>query len=270
MSEYIREIFEGGDLPEHFNQVIALHERPEMSWETVTEKVPSFPRGWYELCRLPSRDRIDFTCEYWLSKLPLLAPTEGHVEERMTTFFESLEEIGIFVTQERATDPFEVHMVYELKEASGFYHGRPPISSSAFERLKNQFAHVDLPEDYLAFLQIHDGFSKYTDTGVIRSKELPRVYQHLKELLGAEIFVRPDGVLIEPTSMIPFYESFGLHSYQCFYIDWHPHRGMGNVYFSEHDRTMSNFLNEERLTENLAFSSFVSWLVFYLEDIWHL
>lgn len=252
----------------HFHEVIALSEW-QQSWEAMSAKIPLLPRGWYELSQLSVEDRVEFTRVFWLSKLPILTPDESYCEERLETFFESLEDIEIFATQERANHPYEVHMVYALKEGAGYFHGAPPVTSASLEALKRQFAHVQLPPDYLAFLEIHDGFCKYTDTGMIKSKEMARAFQHLQKLLAEDILVRPDGQVIDPSSLIPFYESFGLHCYQCFYADWYPKSEMGNIYFSEPEHLISNFFEKHALEENLAFPTFVGWLVFYLEDVWH-
>ncbi len=264
MSEHIHEI------SKHFHKVVALHEERDLEWEALSGQIPLLSRGWFELSRLPKEDRIEFTREFWLAKLPFISPNESHLEERLYTFFESLEDIEIFATQAKENQPFEVHMIYGLKENVGFFHGEPPIKESGLESLAKQFAHVNLPPDYIAFLQIHDGFSKYTDTGLIKSRDMARTFQHFQHLLAEELLVRPDGQVIDPSSLIPFYESFGLHCYQCFYADWYPDEEIGNIYFSEPDRTMSNFLDRNRLSENLAFSTFLGWLVFYLEDIWHI
>lgn len=270
MSEAFHEYYGHEGPKKHFHQVIALHQEPDLNWDELSRQAPLLPRGWFELSRLSSEDRIEFTREYWLAKLPFISPNESHLEERLDTFFESLEAIEIFVTQTKVDQPFDVHMVYGLKEAAGFFHGGPPASELTLDNLRKQFAHVNLPPDYLAFLQIHDGFSKYTDTGLLKSRDMARTFQHLQQLLSEEILVRPDGQGIDPSSLIPFYESFGLHCYQCFYADWYPEEEMGNIYFSEPDRTISNFLDRNHLEENLAFTTFLGWLVFYLEDIWHI
>ncbi|MCH9627715.1 MAG: hypothetical protein S4CHLAM2_13570 [Chlamydiales bacterium] len=270
MSEHFHEVYDGGESSRHFHHVIALHNEPDLEWEKLSQQIPLLPRGWFELSRLPVEDRIEFTREFWLAKIPFISPNESHLEERLYTFFESLDTIEIFATQERPDQLLDVHMVYSLKEAAGFFHGSPPATESALDSLIKQFAHVHLPPDYLAFLQVHDGFCKYTDTGVLKSRHMARTFQHLQHLLIEEVLVRPDGQVIDPSSLIPFYESFGLHCYQCFYADWHPEKEMGNLYFSENDRTLSNFLDRTRLEENLAFSTFLAWLVFYLEDIWHI
>lgn len=270
MSEHIHEFYPSDGSSRHFHQVIALHESPDLKWDAITDLAPFLPRGWYELSRLSSADRVEFTREYWESKLPIFALNGANLQRRLYDFFENLDEVGIYATQTTESAPFDVHMVYSLEAATGFYQGRPPASDEAIESLIRRFGHVNLPPDYLAFLKIHDGFSKYTDTGLIHSRDMSQVYQRLQHLLAEEMLVRPDGEVIDPRRLIPFYESFGLHCYQCFYADWYPEEEMGNLYFSEHERSISNYLDRNRLEENLAFPTFLGWLIFYLEDIWHL
>ncbi|MCH9610208.1 MAG: hypothetical protein S4CHLAM81_06780 [Chlamydiales bacterium] len=261
--------FLGDSAGDIFHKVISINDG-EYSWEALQKNMPLLPRGWFELSRLPKEERLEFTRDFWLSKMLFVSKNGTSYEKRLEEFFEHLEDVEIFATQTAPDQPFELHMVYSLSDATGFFQGRPPASPDKIATLKKQFEIFSFPPDYLAFLEIHDGFSKYTDTGVLPTAHMARLYQQLQNILSEEMLVRPDGQLINPSNLIPFYESFGLHSYQCFYSDWYPENEMGNVYFSEHDRTISNFLNESKLEENLAFSTFLGWLVFYLEDIWHL
>ena len=270
MSENIHEFFAEKGPGKHFHQVIALHESPDLEWEKISQLLPLLPRGWFELARLPVEDRIEFTHEYWQAKLPFIEGASAHLERRLLEFFESVEEIGVYAIQAKQGGLFDIHMVYSLKGAMGFFQGSPPASEDVLDRLVKHFSHIRFPPDYLAFLQIHDGFSKYTDTGMIKSRDMVQVYQRLQHLFAQEDLIRPDGEVIALEHLIPFYESFGLHCYQCFYADWYPQEEMGNVYFSEHDRSISNFLESSSFEDNLAFSTFLGWLIFYLEDIWHL
>lgn len=270
MKEHIHDHYPSEGPSAHFHRVIALHESPKATWESVSELAPLLPRGWYELARLPLEDRLEFTCDFWLSQLPFVSPGGERLQERLGEFFAEVDEIGIFLTQTNANSPFDVHMVYSLQGATGFFQGAPPAPKESLALLEKRFPGVDFPSDYLAFLAIHDGFSKYTDTGILSTHEVGLVYQKLQHLLAGEMLLRPDGELIDPKSLIPFYESQHLHVYQCFYTDWHPGSEMGNVYFTEHEREISNYLNENALEDNLAFPTFLSWLVFYLEDICHL
>jgi hypothetical protein len=249
---------------QHFHQVIALHESTDLEWETLADKAPFLPRGWYELSQLSGKDRIEFSHDYWQSRL--FSPESAGLKSRLSEFFEDLEEIGIYVTQSRRGAAFDAHMVYSLKEARGFFQGGPPASEEMLSTLKKQFSHFSLPSNYLAFLQIHNGFNKYTDIGLIPTRDMVQVYQKLQHLLAEAILIAPDGKVIDPQNLIPFYESIDLHCYQCFYTEWSPEGEIGNLYFSESQRSISNFHSELHQKENLAFPSFFEWLMFYLEN----
>lgn len=253
----------------HFHEVIALHADKNLSWDELVKKIPLLPRGWFELSQLSSEDRIEFTRDFWLSKFPILSEEDARSHRRLEDFFATLEEVGIMATQVKEGHPFEVHMVYSLKDDVGFFQGGVPVSEEGIANLIKQFGQMLLPSDYLAFLRIHDGFSKYTDTGLIKSREMSRIYQRFQLMLADEILVNVEGEVINHAHLIPFYESFGLHCYQCFYADWYPETEMGNVYFSDYDRTISLWLDARHPEETLSFPTFLSWLVFYLEDIWH-
>lgn len=267
MDEHDFESYLSGSGHHFFHRVFALSAHPQPSWDEISIQIPTLPRAWFELARLAVEDRIEFTRAFWLSQLPFVSAT---YTESFESFFDQIETIEIYATQLEPDHPFEVHMVYALEHDSGFFQGCPGATEEELTTLQRQFTPITFPSDYLAFLRIHNGFSKYTDTGLIKTKEMPRLYRHFQELLRDEELVRPDGMTIAPTSLIPFYESFGLHCYQCYYADWYVAGEMGTVYFSEHDRTISNFLDTSRLEENLAFPTFLGWLVFYVEDIWHL
>lgn len=267
MNDHLPDFFADRDPGKHFYQVISLHEKEDLNWEEIAQMMPLLPKGWFELAQLQVADRIEFTYEFWKSKLPFMVYEDAHLEERLGDFFQLIEEIGIFATQAKLGGIFEIHMVYSLKNGMGFFQGGPPASEESLNLLTKQFETISFPADYMAFLQIHDGFSKYTDRGIIKTRELVKVYQILQHLLRDEILVQPNGEWINPEHLIPFYESFGLHNYQCFYANWIPKKEMGNIYFSEYDHAISNYLVDFDHEDNFAFSSFLDWLLFYLEDI---
>jgi hypothetical protein len=91
----------------HFHQVIALHDDPLLDWSDVVKLTLNLSRGWYELAQLPVQDRIEFTRDFWLTKLPY----HPSLNEFLTKFFASLDDIGIFLTQRSFEDPFEVHRI---------------------------------------------------------------------------------------------------------------------------------------------------------------
>jgi hypothetical protein len=248
----------------HFYRVIPIHNTNKLSLDEIQTYLPTFPRGWFELSRVSTKDRIEFTREFWRSTLPYLP----HCDEGIVSFFETLDEIAIFLIQSKENSPFEAQMVYSLEDNTTFFHGNIPIQEPSLLNLHQGFGEDLLPNDYLAFLQIHDGFSKYTDTGLLTSDSIRNVYGEFQQLVSQlNIVETSSGNLVNTKKIIPFYESFGMHCYQCFYGEWYPEQEMGNLYFSGIDHTFSDFEDLENLEVNMAFPNFIDWLLFYLEKI---
>lgn len=258
------------DFEEHFgikNEMIALHQEETMSWEDAKAKIPDLPRGWYELSRLSGADRIEFSREYWLSQLPY----SPHAHKAISKFFENINSVGVFASQRLGTKELQAELSYACQDHQAFYHGFPPLDASQVQAFHgpggdNPFP-APLPEDYLAFLCVHNGFSKSTDTGLIPLHDLQAHYQQLQEFLQTQEPIIISDFPMNPKSLIPFYESFGLHAYQCFWSDWYPGPEMGNVYYSGIENCLSDVSDKEKLTDQMAFSNFLDWLLFYLEKI---
>ena len=269
MDEHIEEFFsEYSEKKEegNFFRAINLNKTVDVSWETLSFNIPNLPKGWYELSLLDRDDRIQFTFEYWLSKLPY----QPYIDEKLAEFFGSLDDILVFITKKRIQDTFDVHMVYSLADNRGFYRGGVPASEENIIYLQKLFPEYILPEDYLAFLQIHDGFWKTTDcTGVTSSKKMNESYKKFLSLIEDKIPIRTkSGKLIDHKALIPFYESFGHSSYQCFWAEWHPKQEMGNVYYSVNEDTFIDIDEiDNEVLEKMAFPTFSDWLIFYLEQI---
>lgn len=268
MDYHINEFFQqlSNEAPRgHFHEVIALHDQNDISWAEVVRRVPRIPKGWYELSRISSKDRLEFTCDHWCEALPINPSAVKSVER----FFESLDDIAIFLVKSKIEDPFDVQMVYSLRDNAGFYRGALPADEKSIVDLQKNFSQYILPADYLAFLRLHDGFWKTTDcTGITNSINLARKYEQFQELLAKEPRLPiSQGEAVNPKSLIPFYESFGMPYYQCFWGDWYPEQEMGNVYYSSETKTISNIKSEDPASETLAFPTFGDWLAFYLERI---
>lgn len=76
-----------------------------------------------------------------------------------------------------------------------------------------------------------------------------------------------DGKPVDPKTLIPFYESFGMPFFQCFWAEWYPEQEMGNVYYSGETHSISSVRIVGDASENMAFPTFIDWLIFYLEQI---
>lgn len=249
----------------HFHKVIALHEAPDLDCETLCQLVPDLSKGWYELAVLDTKDRIEFVRDYWLDQLPY----QQGFSEFIVRFFNQVDDIGIYITQKKFDDPFEASIIYSLRGDNGFYRGGSPASDERINHLQNAFPGAMFPADYISFLRIHDGFWKTTDcTGLTRTSAMPRLNRDFQERLGETTQVlTSDGKEVDPTSLIAFYESFGLPFYQCFWKDWYPEGEMGNVYFSGNNNTILFSEEGSNKGENMAFPTFLDWLTFYLEQV---
>lgn len=250
---------------EKFHEVIALHSTCDIAFGDLLKKMPSLPQGWYELAQLNSKDRIEFVREFWFSKLPYHPLLNNFLQN----FFSSLDDISIYIVQQKLDDPFEAEMVYSLRDDSGFFRGSIPASEEDIAALQKNFPEYILPADYIAFLQIHNGFCKATDcSGVMKCSCVYEKYLELQQSFAKEeTLMTISGKSINPKSLIPFYKSFGHPYYQCFWGEWYPEQEMGNVYYSSATNRVSEFKEDATMAETMAFATFIDWLLFYLERI---
>lgn len=250
-----------------FHEVILLDRASKLSWGQILEKVPNFPRGWFELAHLECEDRIDFTCCYWLTKLSY----NVKLNESLERFFGSLDDIAVFLIQQRADEPFRAEMVYSLADNGGFYRGGQPASDGEIEALKKTFADFLLPQDYIAFLQIHNGWWKTTDsTGLMSTSQMYENYIQFQNLLAeTPELATCAGASVDPKKLIPFYKSFGMPYFQCFWGEWYPENEIGNVYYSSATKCISTPQNagSDMASETMSFPTFAEWLAFYLERV---
>jgi hypothetical protein len=248
----------------HFHRVMALHDSPKLTWPVINDLAPRLCKGWFELAHLPVQDRIDFVHEFWMSKLPYYPLFSDALDK----FFANLDDIGIFLTQIRNDEPFEPQLVYSLADNGGFFHGDASATEDEIIALQKEFPNYILPPDYLAFLQIHNGFAKFTDTGIMKSTQVGENYRLFQETLEEnEPLLTASGTSVNPQSLIPFYKSFGMPFFQCFWGEWYPENEMGNVYYSGVTKMISDCTKTDCSVEAMAFETFTDWLGFYLEKI---
>ncbi len=265
MNSLIRQFFniEEGKGDVHFHEVHFLQERPSWTWEEVCEKAPLLPKPWFELSRVSSSDRIEFISALWLDRLPY----HPKAYPSLVRFFQRLEDIGIVLHRQSEEETFTVEMVYSLADNSSFFRGLPPCTDEEFRQIQVEIPY-DLPRDFQAFCRIHHGFGKLSELGLLTLDEMIEEREHvIQSILEANSILRSGDQNIDPNLLIPFYESFGLASYQCFYADWYPASEMGNIYLSGIDYTVSDITDRRTWSEHLAFPTFIEWLVYYLEGM---
>jgi len=269
MDEHVKDFFKPYAEDERkgsFYKVISLHEADDVRWKPISRMAPTLPKGWFELCQLPAKTRIQFTFDYWISKIPY----QPYLDSSLSSFFHSLDDIGVFLTQKRYDDLFEAQMVYSVSKNRGYYRGKVSAQETDILAMQQLFPDYILPHDYVSFLKIHNGFYKSTDcTGIISTAEMEAHYKTFKSFLQSEEEIKTEsGRVVNPRSLIPFYESFGMPFYQCFWGEWHPEQEMGNVYFNAIEKRISDSTAKGGgSAEQLAFAKFTDWLIFYLEQI---
>ncbi|MEX1012362.1 MAG: SMI1/KNR4 family protein [Waddliaceae bacterium] len=247
-------------------RVIPMDEIIDVNWEMISMHYPLLPRAWYELAQLSPEDRIDFHRDFWISKIPY----QPYLDRQITKFFDSLNDIAVYLVQQSEDLPCEPFLIYMRKGNTGYFRGALPAQEDQLLFLEEEFSSFIFPEDYLAFLQIHNGFWKATDTtGLIPVEKMPsnfRKFQKLLEDQGVPTTCKGDPV--DPSTLIPFYESFGMPYYQCFWTTWYPVEEMGNVYYSSESNTIDiPEMKSKPAGDNLSFASFLDWLMFYVEKI---
>lgn len=262
VKQFYQKSIESQDIKSPFLEVISLGEDGP-SLEDAKRFAPKLPKGWYELCKLSTEDRIEFTRDFWLSTLPFVP----NFKDSVLQFFARLDDVGVFLTKDTTDHPFQAEMVYSLKSNTSFFRGLPPSSEEAIQGLQQDFDNR-LPRDFLQFLQIHNGFAKVSDQGIIFAESLQgSMMEFHRKIAEEDRLVTCHGKPIDPSHLIPFYHCYGRHSFQCFYSDWYPVGDMGNVYFSGVDNTISEIQNKSAWADHLAFPTFLDWLAFYLEEI---
>lgn len=261
MNSLIQQYFHVGEGA--FQEVLFLSEKQNLNWNEICEKSPDLPRGWFELSQISPYDRIEFTRDFWLKMLPFNPKTHAAFNE----FFEQLDDVAVVLARQEEEGFLVPELAYSLEDNSCFFRGRPPCSEVELGELKNEIG-LSLPRDYLSFAKIHNGFGKLSEMGLLEVESIGDARRHVMEMIiRASQPVKLGEKAVDAGALIPFFESIGLSSYQCFYTDWYPGSEMGNVYFSGIDYTISDTSDQKAGAETLAFPTFLDWLAYYLEGM---
>lgn len=262
MNSLVMQFFTGTE-ERPFKEVIFLNEQSNVSWEDISKKAPHLPRGWYELSKVSAKDRVEFTRDFWLDRMPY----HPSAHPGFYDFFEQLDDVCVVLMKKREDDPFEAQLIYSLADNSSFFRGNPPCKESEIQELSHEIE-MTLPRDYICFMRIHDGFGKLSEMGLLEVEDLAHARRRVMDLMiQSNHRITVKGKTVDPSSLIPFYETLGLASFQCFYRDWYPGSEMGNVYLSGIDYTLSDLDDKKAWSENLAFPTFSEWLVQYLQGM---
>ena len=262
MNTQVREFFQvDGIKKSHFQAVRFLSEEKALDW-TDAEKM-GLSRGWFELSRVSIEDRIEFLKVFWLKNLSFHPKASLAIER----FFERLDDIVVLVCRQTVEDPWRVEIVYSMADNSTFFRGLSPANEDDISTIKKNLG-VDLPSDFWAFSKIHNGFGRLSELGLMPIEDLEGTRKRLiSSMLRSEKPLRMGELKVDLDSLFPFYEEFGLASFQCFNAQWYPENEMGNVHFSGIDYTLSDTLERGEWPDNLAFPTFLDWLAAFLEGM---
>jgi hypothetical protein len=243
----------------NFDEVLICSDGLEkIVWSEVELLDPTFPRGWFELSQVPSEDRLEFIKSFWLNHLPF--QPKAHLA--ISDFFNALDDVSVVLT--KAKEHWEPQLVYSLMDNSCFFRGLSPARDDEMMELRDELD-FPFPSDFSAFTKIHNGFGKRSELDLLKISQIPAATRRLKEILIKAIEpVRSGETIVDAGTLVPFFETSGLSSFQCFYEDWYPGSEMGNIYFSGIDSTLSDTSRRETWEENGAFPTFLEWLASYL------
>lgn len=242
-------------------EVLALHENQDISFAQALEMAPLLPQGWFELIHLDVTDRIEFITAFWSSVFPY----RPYVQDLIDQFFSEVEDIGVYLVKKDIDSHFFPHLVYSMEDEENFYRGFPSVNKEEMRGLKQALQQL-LPEDYVCFMKIHNGFAKNGDYGLIPAQNIKQEMLSLHNKIhnsGRKITFQ--GKPLDPECLIPFYKSIGDCVFQCFHRRWYPDVEMGNILFSlrdEGDFDYTSYINQENKG---IFPSFLDWLMFYME-----
>ncbi len=266
MNSLIRQFFSSGEKNEtQYAEVLFLGEETKLTWEEASKKSPELPRGWFELSRVSPKDRVEFTRDFWLDRLPYHPAAHPQIYE----FFDQLDDVAVVLARQKQDDSMAPELVYSLEDNSTFFRGWPPCSEEDLLEMKIETG-IPLPNDYLSFVRIHSGFGKLSEMGIFPVGEIGEAKRRVMDMaMRAERPLKSGsgGLRVDPGSLIPFFEAIGLSSFQCFYADWYPSSEMGNVYLSGIDYTISDTTKSGSWADSLAFPTFLEWLAFYLQGM---
>lgn len=241
-----------------YDEVIALHESGSQTLSSLQLLCPSLPKGWFELAQLSFEDRIEFISLTWKKALSMLP----HMEDFITAFFGEMEDIGIYLCKREGE--WEARMVYSMGDGENYFQGRPPASDVEIAKV-SELLDFPFPEDYIAFLKIHNGFARDTDIGVFPVQMMRSERQVLQVgIRDEELHLLYRGDAVDTEALFPFYRSRDLRIYQCFFTKWLVGDVPGNVYCSLSEGYLSDFQNGEESLETLAFPTFLDWISFYV------
>jgi hypothetical protein len=256
MRSFVRNYYQNANsiegIKDPFHEVLLLSSDLDFTFEELKAKADNFPRSWFELISLSTKEKKEFLFEYWLDTLH---PSFEFLQE-LDIFFSSLEDIGIFLVKEFVSSPYLVELVYSLEKKNLFFVGLPPRMTpfSAEAELFSFF-----PDDYLSFLKIHNGFRRFDEKGIIPLEQLKEYSYRFQKCYTESLKKIPLGQRVDdPKVFFPFSRDKN-GGVSCFHLGFN--NSIGKVcYINNHCHLKTDpMVGFER-----TFDSFTHWLCHYL------
>ncbi len=244
-----------------FREVIFFDDQSHLTWKEIEALASgNFPRPWFELFKLSHLDRLDFLRSYWEKILPF----ESKVFSFLDFFFSKIDDVVVVMVKDFQKEPYRIEMAYTMKSNPKlFFRGGPPVSKEELHQLNAHFDYL-LPGDFLAFLQIHNGFAKGEDQGILPMHKILKKTVEIREIASQISKKISSEGEFNPEALIVFYQSYHENFFHCFYTEWFPKSEVGNVFYSLPENRISTV---KEGSKDLAFPTFLEWLTFYMEDI---
>lgn len=210
-------------------------------WEELQKEAPFFPRGWFELSHLNPDDRKEFLHLYWKSQF---LGSVSQISDVIDRFFYAVEDILIFLVRQEKLPPQPL-LIYASSQ--GHFFGYPPAHHDRIAKVQ-----IDgLPQDYLNFFKIHDGFSKEGEGKIFSLSEASVFHSRFQERMA-----NFEGI-IDPKTLIPFFQEEKIHRLQCFFSQkkgvnllfdelQNPYLPSGSTIFSDFSYWLLNFLLKKK------------------------
>jgi len=217
-----------------------------ISYENALKKAPTLPKGWYELARFSKKQRVEWIRALWAQVLPQF------------TMKDAIEKVDLEI---HARKPVLKYMV-----SGELYWGAPPATMPQIARV-GEVIDCDFPPDFCAFYQIHNGFFKEGESGILPLQKLRQAHNvlsvHITQLEKEMLF---RGEKVNPMALVPFYEKRDGKIYQCFFKPWKVEGQMGNVQCALDEGYLADPQGSKSEMRDPAFETFTGWLNDYVES----
>lgn len=161
----------------------SLNARPHFTWEELLSFFPSsppfsVPRIWFDVSKLTQQVGKKFLQDLWLNAFPYLPK----LYEAIMRFFSRIERVEVCLGKHRTgRQEYGIFLIYAMRDSQEVRWGGPPLLERSIVQWQQHFP-VDLPEEFLSFFRIHNGFSKNREEGILRADQLLPEHQKLTAL----------------------------------------------------------------------------------------